>query len=101
MEHMLRVVNEADRQTLTWLRARFSEASLVAAAQACASGGKPYLSRVCRKLGVRPPWLAHTTRQGAERNVDVGDRHLSAIRHILLHSGTAPQPTFRTFRASP
>jgi hypothetical protein len=38
MEHLVRVQNERDRRALAWLRAR-----------------KPYLSAVCRTLGVTAP----------------------------------------------
>ena len=54
MEHLVRVQNERDRRTLAWLRERVGDASIVAAVERC-GGSKPYLSAVCRTLGVTAP----------------------------------------------
>jgi hypothetical protein len=80
MEQWVRVQNERDRQVLAWLRAQIDDAAIIAAAQRCASPGiKPYLSRVCRALGVTPPRYAVTRQATAE----VGERHLASIYQIL------------------
>jgi hypothetical protein len=56
MEEWVRVQNEHDRQVLAWLRERIGDATVAAAAQACARGDtKPYLSTVCRQLGLSVP----------------------------------------------
>ncbi len=80
MEQWVRVQNERDRKVLAWLRERIGDADVTAAAQACTRGDtKPYLSMVCRQLGVSVPRL---TRHGA--TVDgVGERHLAAMYEIL------------------
>lgn len=80
MEHLVRVYNELDRRTLEWLRASVGDAAITAAVHRCGSPSKPYLSWVCRSLGVTAP------RFSAQRHAPpsaVGDRSLSAIREIL------------------
>src|SRR5476649_1898097 len=53
MEQCVRVRNDRDRQLLKWLVETIGEAAIVKAAQACARGdAKPYLSTVCRQLGI-------------------------------------------------
>jgi hypothetical protein len=91
MEHLVRVQNESDRQTLAWLRERVGDAALAAAAQACAGPGKPYVSQLCRRLGVRPPWPVRAAVSRDAAHVAVGERHLAAIRQILAR----PRPETR------
>lgn len=75
MEQWVRVQNEHDRQVLAWLRERVGDATVTAAAQACARGDtKPYLSTVCRQLGLSVPRFS---RRGASAD-GVGERHLAA-----------------------
>ena len=58
MEQWVRVHNERDRKVLAWLRERVGDAAIAAAAQACTRGdSKPYLSVVCRRLGLSVPRL--------------------------------------------
>jgi len=80
MEQWVRVRNERDRQLLKWLIGAVGEAAIVKAARACATGdAKPYLSTVCRRLGVAVPRLStHGSQPG-----EVGEQHLQAIYHIL------------------
>jgi hypothetical protein len=86
MEQWVRVQNERDRQVLTWLRAQVDDAAIAAAARRCASPGvKPYLSKVCRALGVTPPRYAITRHTTAE----VGERHLASIYQILRRPASA------------
>jgi hypothetical protein len=87
MEQWVRVQNERDRQVLAWLRERVGDAAIVAAAQACTRGdSKPYLSVICRQLGLSVPRLmSHYVSTDA-----AGERHLAAIYEILrLHSPDA------------
>ena len=80
MEHLVRVQNERDRRTLTWLRAQVGDAALAAAAQQCGGPSKPYLSSVCRTLGVTAP------RFGAPRRLTpsaTAEQSLATIRQIL------------------
>ena len=80
MEQWVRVQNEHDRQVLAWLREQVGDAAVAAAAQACARGdAKPYLSMVCRQLGLSVP---RVTRHGASAD-GVGERHLAAMYEIL------------------
>ena len=80
MEQWVRVQNEHDRQVLAWLRERVGDATVAAAAQACARGDtKPYLSTVCRQLGLSVPRFS---RRGASAD-GVGERHLAAMYEIL------------------
>jgi hypothetical protein len=55
MEHLVRVQNERDRRTLEWLRERLSDEAITTAALNCGGASKPFLSAVCRSLGVTPP----------------------------------------------
>ena len=80
MEQWVRVHNERDRKVLAWLRERVGDAAIAAAAQACTRGdSKPYLSVVCRRLGLSVPRLtSHCVSTDA-----VGERHLAAMYEIL------------------
>ncbi|MDQ7982514.1 hypothetical protein QYH69_35495 [Paraburkholderia sp. SARCC-3016] len=89
MEHPIRILNDDDRQTLAWLRTHVGDARLADAARQLtlqrerSSGvsAKPFVSAVCRYLGVWPPASfrsAHTV-----ANHQVGDRHLARIRQML------------------
>ena len=80
MEHLVRVHNEQDRQTLKWLRRHVGDAALAAAVERCAGSGKPYLSSVCRQLGVKTPGF-HLPRR--ESPSPVAEQSLAAIRGIL------------------
>jgi hypothetical protein len=83
----VRVQNERDDQMLAWLRERLGDAAIVAAAPACTRGdSKPYLSVICRQLGLSVPRLmSHYVSTDA-----AGERHLAAIYEILrLHSPDA------------
>mgnify|MGYP001409921673 CR=1 FL=1 len=85
MEQWVRVRNELDRQLLKWLVEAIGEAAIVKAAKACTRGdAKPYLSTVCRQLGVSVPRLSTQPSQPGE----VGEQHLQAIYHILQRPGT-------------
>jgi hypothetical protein len=88
MEQLLRVQNERDRRVLSWLRATFDDDAITAAAQGCAAPGvKPYLSTVCRALGVTP----HRSVLPRHRSADVGERHLASIYQILKRSKPTAQ----------
>jgi hypothetical protein len=80
MEHLIRICSEKDRQVLGWLRQRVGDAAITRAAGQCAGNGKPYLSAVCRQLGVRIPMLA--TPRAVEPS-SVAEQSLAAIRGIL------------------
>ena len=85
MEQWVRVRNEQDRRLLKWLLETLGEAAIVNAAHACASGDvKPYLSAVCRRLGVSVPRLSARRSQPGE----VGEQHLQAIYQILQNPRT-------------
>jgi hypothetical protein len=86
MEHLLRVVNESDRQTLAWLRTHVGDARVATAARQLASrdtnaSRKPYVSAVCRYLGVWPP--TPDTPRLADDDHATGDRYLAQIRQLL------------------
>jgi len=86
MEHLVRVYNEKDRLTLEWLRRHVGDAAIAKAVEQCAGSGKPYLSAVCRRLGVRVP-ESSVTRQTSS---PIAERSLAAIRGILAtRSGSA------------
>jgi hypothetical protein len=80
MEEWVRVQNERDRKVLAWLRGQVSDTAIATAARACAQGdSKPYLSAVCRQLGLKTPIML-TRSQTSEI---VGERHLAAMYEIL------------------
>ena len=80
MEHLVRVYNEKDRQTLEWLRRHVGDAAVVAAVERCAGSGKPYLSAVCRQLRVKTPEFHLPRRQSPSA---VAEHSLATIRRIL------------------
>ena len=83
MEHLVRVQNERDRCTLAWLRAQVGDAAIAQAAQQCGGAAKPYLSAVCRTLGVTAP------RFSSLRPSAAAEQSLATIRQILT-SRNAP-----------
>ncbi|CAG2128271.1 hypothetical protein [Cupriavidus plantarum] len=84
MEDLVRVHNEYDRQVLAWLRVRVGDAALQSAAhQAATDGEKPYLSTICRSLGLRPPSRGTFREEAARTHRAVGERYLARIRQIL------------------
>lgn len=90
MEHLVRIVNEADRQVLAWLRAQVGDARVERAARQLGHTRKPFPSAVCRYLGMSAPaTLRQTDRPRAARDFSVGDRYLSLIRqHLATHSAS-------------
>ncbi|SAK51769.1 hypothetical protein [Caballeronia ptereochthonis] len=89
MEHLIRVHNERDRRTLEWLRRHVGDAAVAAAAERCARPGKPYLSAVCRQLGVRMPAFSAPRRQTLS---PIAEQSLATIRSILA-ARTGPTVT--------
>ncbi|WP_176045155.1 hypothetical protein [Burkholderia sp. BCC1644] len=84
MEHLVRIVNEADRQVLAWLRAQVGDARVERAARQLGHTRKPFPSAVCRYLGMSAPaTLRQADRPRAARDFSVGDRYLSLIRQHL------------------
>jgi hypothetical protein len=80
MEEWVRVQNERDRKVLAWLRGQVSDTSIATAARACAQGdSKPYLSAVCRQLGINAPILPSRS----QTSEAVGERHLAVMYEIL------------------
>ncbi|TCK32034.1 hypothetical protein B0G84_9166 [Paraburkholderia sp. BL8N3] len=89
MEHLIRILNDDDRQTLVWLRthvgdSRVADAArrLIAQRETSAGGwAKPYISAVCRYLGVWPPTPQRPL--SIETDHAIGDHHLTQIRQLL------------------
>ncbi|MDN7588963.1 hypothetical protein [Burkholderia seminalis] len=90
MEHLVRIVNEADRQVLAWLRAQVGDARVERAARQLGHTRKPFPSAMCRYLGMSAPaTLRQADRPRAARDFSVGDRYLSLIRqHLATHSAS-------------
>ncbi|MBN3856745.1 hypothetical protein G3N59_25520 [Paraburkholderia sp. Ac-20340] len=101
MEHLVRILNDNDRQTLAWLRrhvgdARLSDAARRLIAQREQHGGigsKPYLSAVCRYLGVRPPAPLSATKIVAGN--PIADQYLSRIREVLAQHAASMHKAVR------
>jgi hypothetical protein len=87
MNQLIRILNDADRETLAWLRKHVGDVRVAAAARHLGGNGKPYVSAVCRYLGVRPP-LPHQQSRPAE-DCTVGDNHLAQIRQLLAQRNQA------------
>jgi hypothetical protein len=89
MEHLVRILNDGDRQKLAWLRTHVGDARLTDAAhqlvaqreQSPGVSAKPYISAVCRYLGVWPPSPHRPERIGIDGAI--ADRHLAQIRQLL------------------
>jgi hypothetical protein len=80
MEEWVRVQNERDRKILVWLRGQVSDDAIATAARACAQGdSKPYLSAVCRQLGLKAPIMPPKS----QTSEAVGEKHLAAMYQIL------------------
>lgn len=80
MEHLLRVQNERDRQVLAWLRAHVGDEAIADAVRQCGGTSKPYLSTVCRRLGVVVPRTVIAMRVTPSR---IAQASLASIREIL------------------
>lgn len=86
MEHRIRILNERDRQTLLWLRRHVGDARLTIAVNALMRGqSKPYVSALCRYLGVFPPVESRPQRHSAADST-VGDYYLAEIRTHLARN---------------
>ncbi|WP_407674201.1 hypothetical protein [Paraburkholderia saeva] len=83
MNQLIRILNDGDRETLEWLRKHVGDVRVAAAARHLRGNGKPYLSAVCRYLGVRPP-APHQHSRPVE-DCTVGDNYLAQIRQLLAH----------------
>jgi hypothetical protein len=94
MEHLIRILNDDDRQTLAWLRTHVGDARVSAAArqltaqrqQFAGVWAKPYVSALCRYLGVWPPAPRRPTHTDADHRV--ADQHLVRIRQLLAQRST-------------
>lgn len=84
MEHLVRILNERDRLTLEWLRQQVGDATLTAAVSRCSGPAKPYVSAVCRSLGLRAPEITARYRAPTAE----GERSLASIRAILANVAT-------------
>jgi hypothetical protein len=80
MERLVRVQNERDRRTRAWLRGHVGDGAIVAAAQRCGGPLKPYLSAVCRTLGVTAPRFSAARRPAPSATAE---QSLATIRQIL------------------
>ncbi|AMR81611.1 hypothetical protein [Cupriavidus nantongensis] len=92
MEHLIRVQNDYDRQVLAWLRRRIGDAALQSAVQRLAGSSKPYLSTICRSLGIRPPSRRQFAAETSRIHRAVGDSYLARIREILAKGPAQASP---------
>jgi hypothetical protein len=86
MEQLVRICNEKDRRTLDWLRRHVGDAAIALAVQRCTGSGKPYLSAVCRRLGVQTPDFTVSRRQTLS---PIAEDSLATMRSILAVRTTA------------
>ncbi|MBK5065996.1 hypothetical protein [Paraburkholderia domus] len=85
MEHLVRVLDERDRRTLAWLREHVGDAELSRAVMKCGTTTKPYLSAVCRQLGIAVPQLGAARRRQSTASAQ---QSLAAIRGMLKPPGS-------------
>jgi hypothetical protein len=95
MEHLVRVLNDHDRRVLAWLRQQVGDMAFADAAGRCGPV-KPYISTVCRQLGLTVPVL----RAAVHAPTATGERSLAHIRRILAERGANPQTLRRGHQAS-
>ncbi|MBN3808528.1 hypothetical protein [Paraburkholderia sp. Ac-20347] len=96
MEHLIRILNDDDRQTLAWLRTHVGDSRLADAAKRLAAHGlpvKPYLSAVCRYLGVWPPAQPRAVQGDASQAV--ADQHIAQMRLLLARHSKVVHRTTR------
>jgi len=86
MNQLIRILNDSDRETVAWLCVHVGDVRVATAARCLGRNGKPYVSAVCRYLGVRPP-VVHQRRPRME-DCTVGDEHLAVIRQLLAQRGS-------------
>jgi hypothetical protein len=88
MDQLVRILNDSDCETLAWLCKRVGDVRVAAAALHLGGNDKPYLSAVCRYLGVRPP-VPHQRSRPVE-DCSVGDSYLAQIRQLLAQRSHVP-----------
>ena len=82
MDDLIRIENEYDRQTVAWLRNRLGDQALCEVVMRMEGHGRPYVSEVCRTLGVtRPPY--QRVSRARPLNRAVGEAYLATSRGIL------------------
>lgn len=95
MEHLVRVLNDRDRRVLAWVREQVGDAAFADAASRCGPA-KPYISAVCRRLGLTVPAF----RIAAHAPTATGERSLASIRRILAERRERPPVVHREQQAS-
>ncbi|MEX3630185.1 MAG: hypothetical protein VB138_12680 [Burkholderia sp.] len=87
MEHRVRLVNDTDRQVFDWLRSQAGDIRVARALQQLGRTRKPYVSALCRYLGLRPPLTIQRPVRRAATDHSVGDHYLALIRqHLASHA---------------
>ena len=75
MEHRVRLVNDTDRQVFARALHQLGRTR------------KPYVSALCRYLGLRPPLTIQRPVRRAATDHSVGDHYLALIRqHLASHA---------------
>jgi hypothetical protein len=87
VNQLIRILNDGDRETLVWLCKHVGDVRVAAAARHLGGNGKPYLSAVCRYLGVRLR-RPHQHSRSVE-DCTVGDNYLAQIRQLLAQRNQA------------
>jgi hypothetical protein len=61
MEDQVILNNDRDRRTFAWLRQQAGDAAVVQAIAGLSGARKPYVSNLCKVLGMSPPAKLETT----------------------------------------
>lgn len=95
MEHLVRVLNDRDRRVLAWVREQVGDAAFADAAARCGPT-KPYLSVVCRRLGLQVPAF----RSAVHAPTATGEESLARIRRFLAERNARPRIVHHDQQAS-
>lgn len=71
------ILNDRDRRVLSWLKSQFADEQILQALANISGQRKPFLSNVCKVLGVTVPDTVLATPAGQAR------KHLDAAKALL------------------
>lgn len=81
MENQVILNNDRDRRTLTWLRHQAGDDAITRAISGLPGDRKPYVSNLCKILGLTPP-----------ANLVITDRETALSHLAALRAGLNQQP---------
>lgn len=82
MEEQIILNNDRDRRTLAWLRQQVGDAAVIQAISGLSGMRKPYVSNLCKVLGLLPSVELEKTDRGTALE------NITAIKSILQKKNT-------------